>query len=131
MKSLRVGKMTKLPVERGHAVATLHVLPTQAPRSSRVSLDIEASRCARIPSPPTKPLVLILWHNQETRRFSGELPQILHVNSGREPPPCTGYCPRLRLGILATMRPALDPVRPPGLSSRAYLSLHSSEAPQG
>jgi hypothetical protein len=34
----------------------------------------------------------------------------------------------LRLVFLATMRPALDPVRPPGPSSRAYLSLHSSEA---
>jgi hypothetical protein len=34
------------------------------------------------------------------------------------------------LAFLATMRPALDPVRPPGPSSRAYLSLHSSEATQ-
>jgi hypothetical protein len=40
-------------------------------------------------------------------------------------------CTRLRLAFLATMRPTLDPVRPPGPSSRAYLSLHSSEAPQG
>jgi hypothetical protein len=29
------------------------------------------------------------------------------------------------------MRPALDPIRPPGPSSQAYLSLHSSEATQG
>jgi hypothetical protein len=35
---------------------------------------------------------------------------------------------RLRLAFLATMRPALDPVRPPGPWSRAYLSLYSSEA---
>jgi hypothetical protein len=28
------------------------------------------------------------------------------------------------------MRPALDPVRPPGPSSQAYLSFHSSEATQ-
>jgi hypothetical protein len=28
------------------------------------------------------------------------------------------------------MRPALDPIRPPGPSSRAYLSLHSSKATQ-
>jgi hypothetical protein len=38
---------------------------------------------------------------------------------------------RLRLAFLATMRPALDLVRPPGPSSRAYSSLQSSEAPQG
>jgi hypothetical protein len=37
---------------------------------------------------------------------------------------------RLRLAFLATMRPALDLVRPPGPSSRAYLSLHTSEATQ-
>jgi hypothetical protein len=36
----------------------------------------------------------------------------------------------LRLAFLATMRPALDLVRPLGPSSRAYLSLHSSEATQ-
>jgi hypothetical protein len=40
------------------------------------------------------------------------------------------YCSNLHLAFLATMRPALGPVRPPGLLNQAYLSLHSSDAPQ-
>jgi hypothetical protein len=43
------------------------------------------------------------------RRFYGEPPQTPRADSGREPLPCTGSCPRLRLAFLATMRPALDP----------------------
>jgi hypothetical protein len=50
----------------------------------------------------------------------------LHLGFEAQPINCT----RLRLAFLATTRPALDPVRPPGPSSRAYLSLHSSEATQ-
>jgi hypothetical protein len=74
----------------GHAVAADLVLPTQALRSSHASTGIEASRRARIPSPPVEPPVLVLWLNQVTRRFSGEPPQTPCVNSGREPLPYTG-----------------------------------------
>jgi hypothetical protein len=73
-----------------------------------VSADIEASRRARIPSPPIEPSVLVLWINQVTRRFCGEPPQTPHADSGRESLPCTGSCPRLRLSFLAVIRPALD-----------------------
>jgi hypothetical protein len=93
-------------------------------------LRFEASRRARIPYPPAEPPVLVLWFNQVTRQFSGEPPQTPRANSGCEPLPCTGSDRRLRLAFLATMRPALDPW-PSGPSSQAYLSLHSSEAPQG
>jgi hypothetical protein len=151
MKSLRVGQMTKLPLEhkgrytpfRGNMVNTLisslgahtfdavRVLPTQAPWSRRVSSGIEASRRAQIPSSSTEPPVLVLWLNHITQRFYGEPPQTPRANFCREQLPCTGSCPWLLLDFLVTMQPALDPVRPPGPSSRAYLSLHSSEAPQG
>jgi hypothetical protein len=40
-------------------------------------LCFEASRHARIPSPPAKPPDLVLWLNQLTRRFCGEPPQTL------------------------------------------------------
>jgi hypothetical protein len=39
--------------------------------------------------------------------------------------------PRLGIAFLVTVQPALDPIRPMGPSSRAYLSLYSSEALQG
>jgi hypothetical protein len=93
----------------GHTVAADRVLPTQALRSRHASAGIEASRCARIQSPPAEPPVLVLWLNQVTRRFSGEPPQTPRADSGREPLPCTGSGRRLRLAFLATMRPALDP----------------------
>jgi hypothetical protein len=97
-----------------------------------------------------------LWSNRGTRQFSSEPPKTPHASFGLTTPsigpakpftsgsrtvysvlprsmtwplPCTDSCPWLRLAFLATMRPAPDPVRPPGPSSRAYLSLHSSEAP--
>jgi hypothetical protein len=91
-------------------------------------LRFEVSRHTRIPSPPTEPSVLVLWFNQVTRRFCDEPPQTPRADSGREPLPCTDSCPRLCLAFPATMLAALDPVRSPGPSSRAYLSLHSSEA---
>jgi hypothetical protein len=47
----------------------------QAPRSRRVSPSIEASQCARIPSPPAEPPIFVLWLNQVTRWFCGESPQ--------------------------------------------------------
>jgi hypothetical protein len=72
-----------------------------------------------------------MWLNQVTLRFSGEPPQTPRADSGREPLPCIGSGRRLHLAFLATMRPALDPRWPPGPSSQAYLSLHSSEALQG
>jgi hypothetical protein len=72
-------------------------------------LHFEASRRARIPSPPAVPPILVLWLNKVTRRFYGEPSQTPRADSGREQLPYTGSCPRLRLAFLATMRPALDP----------------------
>jgi hypothetical protein len=72
-------------------------------------LRFEASRRARIPSPPAEPSVLVSWFNQVTQPVCGDPPQTPRADSGREPLPCTGSCPRLRLAFLATMRPALDP----------------------
>jgi hypothetical protein len=60
--------------------------------STRV-LRFEASRRARIPSPPAEPPILVLWLNQVTRRFCGEPLQTPREDSGREPLPCTGSCP--------------------------------------
>jgi hypothetical protein len=71
-------------------------------------LRFKASRRAQIPSPPAEPPDLVLWLNQVTRWFCGEPPQTPRADSGREPLPCTGSCPRFRLAFLATMRPALD-----------------------
>jgi hypothetical protein len=119
MKSLRVGQMTKLPLEHkgrytplrgnmvktwisssgGQAFAAVRVLLTQAPRSRRVSPFIEASRRARISSPPAEPPVLVLWLNQATRWFCGEPPQTPHADSGCEPLPCINSCPWLRLAL--------------------------------
>jgi hypothetical protein len=93
----------------GHAIAADRVLPTQALRSHHVSAGIKSSRCARIPSPPAEPPVMVLWLNQVTPWFCGKPPQTPHADSGREPLPCTGSCPRLRLAFVATMRPTLDP----------------------
>jgi hypothetical protein len=73
-------------------------------------LRFEASRRARIPSPPAEPPVLVVWLNQVTRRFCGEPSQTPRANSGREPLPCTDCDRRLRLAFLATMRPTLDPI---------------------
>jgi hypothetical protein len=69
----------------------------------------EVSRHAQISSPITEAPVLVLWLNQVTRRLCAKPPQTPRVDSGREPLPCTGSCPRLHLAFLATMRPALDP----------------------
>jgi hypothetical protein len=87
-------------------------------------LSFEPSRRARIPSPPAEPPVLVLWLNQVTRHFCGELPQTPRADSSREPLPCTGSYPQLCLAFLANMQPALDPaghrvprVRPTCLST--------------
>jgi hypothetical protein len=85
------------------------VLPTQALRSRHVSAGTEASRHARIPSPPVEPPVLVLWLNQVTRRFCGQPPQTPRADSGLEPLLRTVSCPLLYLVFLTTMRPALDP----------------------
>jgi hypothetical protein len=114
----------------GHAFTAVGVLLTQALRSRSLCSGIEASRRARILSPLVESSVLVLWHNQVTRRFCGEPPQTPCADSGCEPLPCTGSCPRLCLAFLVTLRPALDLVRPPGPSSQAYMSLHSSKAAQ-
>jgi hypothetical protein len=108
--------------------AHLYQCIMQALRSRHVSAGIEASR---ISYPPVEPLVLVLWLNQVTRRFCVELPPTPRADSCREPLPCTDSGRRLRLAFLATMRRTLDPVRLQGPSSRAYLALHSWEAPQG
>jgi hypothetical protein len=73
----------------GHTVVVYRVLPTQALRSRHASAGIEASRRARIPSPPAEPPVLVLWLNQVTQRFSGEPPQTPRAGFGCEPLPCT------------------------------------------
>jgi hypothetical protein len=78
------------PLHRTATPSVVCVLPTQALWSHHVSTDIEASRCAQIPSPPAKPPVLVLWLNQVTRRFCGEPPQTLCADSGHEPVPYTG-----------------------------------------
>jgi hypothetical protein len=87
-------------------------------------LSFEASRRARIPSPLVEPPVWVLWLNQVTKRFCGQLPQTTSADSDHEPLPYTASDRRLRLAFLATMRPALDPaghrvprVRPTCLST--------------
>jgi hypothetical protein len=94
-------------------------------------LCFEASRRARIPSPPAEPPVLVLWLNQVTR-------PVLWWTAAN--PAC-----RLRLwaATLHQLRSTTSscfschhgartwPRWPPDPSSQAYLSLHSSEAPQG
>jgi hypothetical protein len=77
-------------------------------RSRHTFAGIEASRCARIPSPPIEPPVLVLWLNQVPRPFFGELPQTPGADSDFEPLPCTGSGRRLCLAFLATMWPAPD-----------------------
>jgi hypothetical protein len=94
----------------------------QALRSRYVSAGIKASRHAQIPSPSAERPVLVLWLNQVTRRFCGEPPQTPRADSGPEPVPCTGSCPRLRLAFLATMRPAHDPLATGSLKSSLLVS---------
>jgi hypothetical protein len=81
----------------------------QAPRSHRVSPSIEASQRAWIPSPPAKPLVLVLWLNQVTQRFCGEAPQTQCADSGREPLPCLAPVHDFVLLFLPPCRPHLIP----------------------
>jgi hypothetical protein len=127
----------------------LHVLPTQAPRSCRMSpasklLGAPESRlrplslrywfCGSIPRMtwlPRRPdSVLVLWSKPTKPRVQTPVvrryPQRLHLGFEAEPRNCTW----LHLAFLATMRPALDPVRPLGPSSWSYSSFHSSEATQ-
>jgi hypothetical protein len=94
-------------------------------------LRFEASRHTRIPFLLAKPPVLVLWLNQVTR------PVLWWIASN---PTC-----RLRLWaatlhrLPSTTSPCFSchhaartwPCWPPCPSSQAYLSLHSSEAPQG
>jgi hypothetical protein len=89
--------------------------------STRV-LRFEASRHAQILSPPAEPLILVLWLNQVTRRFCGQPQQTPHADSGREPLPYTGSCPRLHLPFLATMRPHLTPLATRSLKSGLLVS---------
>jgi hypothetical protein len=94
MKSLWVRQMATLPLEpkwrytpcRGtlvktwyfslgvHTFAAVRALLTQTPQSCQVSSVIKPSRHAWIPSPPAKPVVLVLWLNQVTQWFCGEPP---------------------------------------------------------
>jgi hypothetical protein len=147
MKSLQVGQMTKLPLEhkirytQDGQVTILFIgrprlrcslcpsdkspaIPSRVPRHRSFS-------ARRIPSPPVEPPILVLWLNQVTQQFCGDPPLTPRADSCREPLPSTRSCPRLHLAFLAIVRPSLDPIRPAGPSSRAYLSLHSSKASQG
>jgi hypothetical protein len=84
--------------------------PPDAMQSRHISVDIEDSQRAQIPSPPAEPLVLVLWLNQVTRQFCGEPPQTPRADSGPEPLPCTDSCPRLSLAFLAPCGPHLTPL---------------------
>jgi hypothetical protein len=77
-----------------------------------------------------EPPVLVLWLNQVTRQFFGEPSQTPCADSGHEPLPFTGSVDNF---VLVSCHHAAHtwPRWPPGPSSQAYLSLHSSEAPQG
>jgi hypothetical protein len=119
--------------------STIGWMPSDRPsRNLNVSLAIPtrvlcfvASQRARILSPPAEPPVLVLWLNQVTR--------LVFWWTAANP-----VC-RLRLWaatlhwIWSTTSPCFSchhaartwPRWPPGPSSQAYLSLHSSEAPQG
>jgi hypothetical protein len=131
----------------GCPTTTTHLASTQALRSRSVS---SASKSLDAPGSRLRPPSLRSWlcgSTKQPRRFCGEPPQTprtrcsLHANPthdlaatssrldlGFEAQPRNRT--RLRLTFLATMRPALDLVWLPGPSSRAYLSLRSSEARQ-
>jgi hypothetical protein len=131
----------------GCTTTATRLASTQVLRSQRVS---SASKSLDTPGSRLRPPSLQSWlcgSTKEPRRFCGEPPQTprsrcsLHANPthdlaatssrldlGFEAQPRNHT--RLRLAFLATMRPALVLIRPLGPSSRAYLSLHSSEATQ-
>jgi hypothetical protein len=69
----------------------------------------EASRRARIPSLPAESLVLVLWLNQVTRRFCGELPQTPRADSGCELHPAPTYVHDFVLLFLSPWGPHLIP----------------------
>jgi hypothetical protein len=99
-------------------------------RSRHASADIEASRRARIPSPPAEPPVLVLWLNQVTRQFlvNCRKPRVQTPVVSRYPAPAPVH--DFVLLFLPPCGPHLTPLTP-SPSCQAYLSLHSSEAPQG
>jgi hypothetical protein len=131
----------------GCSATATRLASTQALRSRCVS---SASKSLNAPGSRLHPPSLRSWlcgSTKEPRRFCGEPPQTprtrcsLHANPthylaatssrldlGFEAQPRNRT--RLRLAFLATMRPTLVLVRPSGPSSRAYLSLHSSEDTQ-
>jgi hypothetical protein len=141
-----LGILVVAPSDGCPATAT-HLTSTQALRSRRVSStskSLDALR-SRLCPPSLRPW--LCGSTKQPRRFCGEPPQTprtrcsLHTNPthdmaatssrldlGFEAQPRNRT--RLRLAFLATMRPSLDLVWPPGPSSRAYMSLHSSEATQ-
>jgi hypothetical protein len=94
-------------------------------------LHFEASRRARILSPPAEPLVLVLWLNQVT------WPVLWWTTTN---PACKLQLWATTLYRLRSMTSSCFschhaartwPRWPPGPSSQAYLSLHSLDAPQG
>jgi hypothetical protein len=123
-------------------LASTQALRSRCVSSASKSLDALGSRL-RLPS-------LGSWlcgSTKQPRRFCGELPQTPQIRCSLHAYPTHDLAAtssrldlgfeaqprnrtRLRLAFLATMRPALDLVWPPGPSSRAYLFLHSSEATQ-
>jgi hypothetical protein len=150
MKSLWVGQMTKLPLEHkwrhthphekdGQVAVFLH----QAAASLSQSASYRHKPCNPAECPPAlmihgargsllRPPVSGLDFVAQPRN-----PRVLWWTSANptcklrcEPLPCTSSGRQLRLAFPATMQPAFDPVRS-GLSSRSYLSLHSTEALQG
>jgi hypothetical protein len=141
-----LGILIVAPSDGCPAIAT-RLASTQALWSRRVS---STSKSLDAPGSCLRPPSLRSWlcgSTKQPRRFCGEPPQTprtrcsLHANPthdlaatssrldlGFEAQPRNRT--RLRLAFLATMRPALDLVWLPGPSSRAYLSLRSSEARQ-
>jgi hypothetical protein len=69
----------------------------------------EASRRAQIPSLPTESLVLVLWLNQVTRRFCGELPQTPRADFGCEMHPAPAHVHEFVLIFLPPCGPHLIP----------------------
>jgi hypothetical protein len=73
-------------------------------------LHFEASRRARIPSPPAEPPVLDLWLNQLTRQYFGEPPQTPRADSGLSLCPARAHVHDFILLFLPPCGPHLTPL---------------------
>jgi hypothetical protein len=103
------GDRTSLSLDASHSIPT------------RV-LRIEASRHARIPSPPAEPPVLVLWLNQVTRRFCGEPPQTPRVDSVMSRYPAPAPVHDFVLLLLPPCSPHLTPLATESLESGLLVS---------